>query len=286
LVPLVPLILLVSSFGLPGSFAGGAGSGADGATRTHWPGCVMEMGSRSKRSAWSSMSTAWWGIELQCRSHRFRDALHLIARYELRVCGLSAAAVRVVAVVMRPDQSELLRWRQHGERVLYESPWVTVTKVDVTPPDGNRFEHHAVRLQRVAMAVVVDDADRVLMVWRHRFITDSWGWELPGGIVDDGEDGVVTAERETVEETGWRPEGLSLLAQFQPMPGLVDTPHEVYGTRHALKVGEPSDPVEVGVVDWVPLAELLGMIRAGDVAGAGSIVGLLHVLADPKGLPE
>jgi len=226
------------------------------------------------------------GHELPCRSHRFRDAVHLIARCELQVCGLSAAAVRVVAVVMRPDQSELLRWQQHGERVLYDSPWVTVTKVDVTPPDGNRFEHHAVRLQRVAMAVVVDDAERVLMVWRHRFITNSWGWELPGGIVDDGEDGVVTAERETVEETGWRPEGLSFLAQFQPMPGLVDTPHEVYGTRHAVKVGEPNDPVEVGVVEWVPLAETLGMIRAGDVGGAGSIVGLLHVLADSKGLPE
>jgi len=42
------LILLVSSFGLPGSFAGGAGSGADGATHTHWPGCVMEMGSSIK----------------------------------------------------------------------------------------------------------------------------------------------------------------------------------------------------------------------------------------------
>ena len=78
---------------------------------------------------------------------------------------MSAAAVRVVAVVIRPDQSESLRWQQHGERVLYKSPWVTVTKVDVTPPDGNRFEHHAVRLQRVAMAVVVDDAERVLMVW-------------------------------------------------------------------------------------------------------------------------
>ena len=33
---------------MPGSFAGGAGSGADGATRTHWPGCVMEMGSSIK----------------------------------------------------------------------------------------------------------------------------------------------------------------------------------------------------------------------------------------------
>ena len=36
-------------------------------------------------------------------------------------------------------------------------------------------------------------------------------------------------------------EGLRRLVKgFQPMPGLVDTPHEVYLSRHAVKVGEPS----------------------------------------------
>ena len=116
-------------------------------------------------------------------------------------------------------------WRQHGERTLFDSPWVRVTKVDVTPPDGNRFEHHVVRLQRVAVAVALDDQDRVLLVRRHRFITKAWGWELPGGIVDSGETGAETARRETVEETGWRPDDLVKNAEFQPMPGLVDTPH-------------------------------------------------------------
>jgi hypothetical protein len=36
-------------------------------------------------------------------------------------------------------------------------------------------EHHVVRLQRVAIAAVIDnDTDRVLMLWRHRFVTDEW----------------------------------------------------------------------------------------------------------------
>ena len=59
-------------------------------------------------------------------------------------------------MVDRPEEPASLRWEQHGERTVYQSPWVQVTKVDVTPPDGNRFEHHAVRLKRVAMAVVLD----------------------------------------------------------------------------------------------------------------------------------
>ncbi|WP_258131620.1 MULTISPECIES: NUDIX hydrolase [unclassified Microbacterium] len=168
---------------------------------------------------------------------------------------------------------------QHGERSLYENPWVHLTKVDITPPDGRRFEHHVVRLQRVSLALVLDDQDRVLMLWRYRFVPKAWGWELPGGIVDGDEDPRVTAERETLEETGWRPGRLSRLAEFQPMPGMVDTPHEIYTGRGAEHVGDPSDAEEAAVVRWVPLAVIPQLIAKGLVMGAGSLVGLLQVLA-------
>lgn len=201
-----------------------------------------------------------------------------VKRHSASTSGPQAISVgpeASVGVVEGPGERESLRWEQHGERTVYESPWVQVTRVDVTPPDGNRFEHHAVRLKKVATAVVLDSEDRVLLVWRHRFITNSWGWETPGGIVDEGETGEQAAIRETVEETGWRPEGLRLLAAFQPMPGLVDTPHEVYLSRRAVKVGEPSDAVEAGVVRWVPVADVPALIERGEIAGSGSLVGLL-----------
>lgn len=172
---------------------------------------------------------------------------------------------------------------EHGERLLYESPWVQLTKVDITPPDGRRFEHHVVHLQRVALALVIDEQDRVLMLWRYRFVCKAWGWELPGGIVDGEEEPRVTAERETLEETGWRPRRLSRLAEFQPMPGMVDTPHEIYAGRGAEHVGEPSDAEEAGLVRWVPLAVIPELIARGLVMGAGSLVGLLKVLARDAG---
>ncbi|WP_026212636.1 NUDIX hydrolase [Longispora albida] len=175
---------------------------------------------------------------------------------------------------------EQSRWRVHGERMVYDNRWVRLVQVDVEPPDGSRFWHHVVRLQVVAAAAILDDQDRVLMLWRHRFVTDSFGWELPGGILDKGETGAQTAAREVEEETGWRPAGpLEHLVSFQPMPGMVDTPHEVYVGHGASFIAPPTDLEEAGRVDWVPLADVPDLIKRGEIAGSGSLVGLLHLLA-------
>jgi 8-oxo-dGTP pyrophosphatase MutT (NUDIX family) len=178
-----------------------------------------------------------------------------------------------------PERSEQLRTKVFGERAVYDNFWVRVTLVDIQTPDGERFEHHVVRLKTVAVAAVLDDKDRVLMLWRYRFATDEWGWELPGGIANAGEDAAVTAVREVLEETGWRPGPLEHLFTFQPMPGMVDTPHALFVARAAEKVAEPTDIEEAGIVDWVPLSQVRELIARGEVLGSGSLVALLYLLS-------
>jgi len=171
------------------------------------------------------------------------------------------------------------RTKVYGERVIYDNPWVRLALADIEPPDGHRFEHHVVRLFPVAIALVINDQDEVLMLWRHRFVADAWGWELPGGIINADEDGTACAAREAEEETGWRPISLKHLVTYQPMIGMVDSPHEIYVGRGATLIGEPTDREEAGRIDWIPLGEVLGMISRNEIIGSGSLVGLLHVLA-------
>src|ERR1700753_2127454 len=92
-------------------------------------------------------------------------------------------------------------WRTFGERSVYDSAWVRVEQIDVELPSGERYWHEVVRLHRAAMMVLLDDQDRVLLLWRHRVAQDRWGWELPGGLVDDGEEPADAAVRELEEET-------------------------------------------------------------------------------------
>jgi hypothetical protein len=59
-----------------------------------------------------------------------------------------------------------------------DHPWWAVdrrhTAITLELPDGVQFEQYVLRIPKAAMMVVLDDEDRVLMMWRHRFIIDRW----------------------------------------------------------------------------------------------------------------
>ena len=180
--------------------------------------------------------------------------------------------------------SDHTRWLAHGERTIYSSRWVDVRLVDVETPDGQRFEHHVLRMQRVAGAAVLDESGtHLLMIKRHRFIDDSWGWEVPVGIVEPGEAAIETAAREVLEETGWRPASLEKVIEFQPAIGIADTPHELFLGMSAERVGEPTDMTEAAEVAWAPVGDLLDMVNTGRIRDGATLVAVLHLLASGRG---
>jgi 8-oxo-dGTP pyrophosphatase MutT (NUDIX family) len=159
-----------------------------------------------------------------------------------------------------------------------ETPHIRLSIASLELADGRQFDQYVMRLPRCAMTVVLDEAaERVLLIWRHRFIIDRWLWELPGGYIDPGEDGIAAAAREVEEETGYRPRSIEHVLTFQPMTGSADSAHELYLARGAERVGAPlADEAEE--VRWIPLADLPGLIATGEIVGAATIIGAQHAL--------
>jgi 8-oxo-dGDP phosphatase len=169
-----------------------------------------------------------------------------------------------------------MQWIVHGERTIYDSPWIRLALTDIEIPGGDRFEHHVVRMPAEAAGTVVHDPERgVLLLWRHRFTTDTWGWEVPAGRIDDGETPEQAAVRETVEETGWRPGPVQLLATYFPHNGTSDATFHLFEASGATHLGPPSDPSESDRVEWVPRSAVLDEIRAGRVGDGLSLTALL-----------
>ena len=176
--------------------------------------------------------------------------------------------------------SSPVKWTVHGERLLYESPWMSLALTDVEIPGGERFEHHVVRAGADASGTVVADPDRgVLLLWRHRFITDTWGWEVPAGRVDAGETPADAAARETLEETGWRAGPLTSLCTYHPNNGQTDLTFHLFRAAGATHVGDPTDWAEAERVEWLGHDALVAALRAGAVRDGLSLTALLWHLA-------
>lgn len=173
-----------------------------------------------------------------------------------------------------------MEWTVHGERVIYDSDWVGLSLVDVEVPGHARFDHHVVRFPRPASGTVVVDPDRgVLLLWRHRFITDTWGWEIPAGGVDEGESAEEAAVRETMEEAGWRPGRVTELFRYHPINGTCDQTFVAFLGEDASYVGPPTDVSESERVEWVPAARVRAEIAAGRVTDGLSLTALLWCIA-------
>ncbi|MGH3646224.1 MAG: NUDIX hydrolase [Micromonosporaceae bacterium] len=164
-----------------------------------------------------------------------------------------------------------------SERTVHSNPWLKLNLADVELPDGRHLDHYVLRQRPVAATVVVNERDEVLLLWRHRFITDTWGWEVPAGVVDEGETTIQTAAREAEEETGWRVRDLRPLLELEPAGGLGDCVHHVFVGEPEEYTGPPADAHESESVKWIPLTDVPALLEQGEIPASTTATALLYL---------
>jgi 8-oxo-dGTP pyrophosphatase MutT (NUDIX family) len=174
-------------------------------------------------------------------------------------------------------------WRRRTRRIAYENPWVTVWHDEVDRPDGSPGIYGAVHFANLAVGVVVlDDADRVLLVGQHRYMLDRYSWEIPEGGVPSTETPEDGGRRELLEETGvtaddWRP-----IVRFDLSNSITDETGWIFAARAIGHGTATPDPSEDLAVRWVPFEEALAMIDRAEITDAMSILGLQRVALERR----
>jgi UDP-glucose 4-epimerase len=192
----------------------------------------------------------------------------------------SRAAVRAtVRAMLAARGSEVERWQVLARKPLYDSEWAGLSLVTVKPPGQEPYDHHVVALP-AAVGVVVSCAEKgVLLLRRHRFITDSVGYEVPAGGLEKTESIEAAAAREVLEETGWRLAEAERLVSCNVSDGVSDQRFHFVLGRPEEYVGPPVDGHEADSLDWVEPGRVRDLIGAGEVPGALSLVALLYAMS-------
>jgi 8-oxo-dGTP pyrophosphatase MutT (NUDIX family) len=133
---------------------------------------------------------------------------------------------------------------------------------------------------RPAVCVVPIGADgRILLIEHYRFITDTTGWEVPAGRIDEGEQLEVAAARELYEETGYASERLEYLGAYHPCNGSTNLTFHVYFGYGLRQIGELTDTNEVLRTSWFDLDDIWDMIARGQLRDGLTLTALLWYFA-------
>lgn len=173
-------------------------------------------------------------------------------------------------------------FRKLGEQELLATPLIRVASGTFEGPDGASFERVLVHHPGAVCVVPLVDDRTVLLVRQYRAAVDAEVLEIPAGKRDvDGEAPEATAGRELVEEVGRRAGRLELLARFYNSVGFSDELSHLYLATDLAEVPTDLQGIEeqhMAVVE-VALADVPGMIAAGELVDAKTIIGLSLVLA-------
>jgi ADP-ribose pyrophosphatase len=123
-----------------------------------------------------------------------------------------------------------------------------------------------------AVAILPLNGDRCKLLRQYRYAIDQYIFEAPAGTMEPGEEPLVTARRELIEETGFTAQTIIPKGFIYTTPGYTDERIFLFEARDL----EPSqtyskdDDEVIDVVDF-PIKDLLGMIRNGTIVDAKTI---------------
>ena len=170
------------------------------------------------------------------------------------------------------------RWTPLETEFLQDCAVFTVSRAAARSPLGETHQFFRIDSADWVNVVPLTRDGEVVMIRQYRHGLRDLTLEIPGGLVDPGEEPVAAAGRELFEETGYRAGELVPIGATSPNPALFGNRLHTFLATGLERVGEPTNPGnEETVVELVPERELRRIVRKGGVDHA-LVIAALHFL--------
>ena len=168
-----------------------------------------------------------------------------------------------------------LEEKEIESRQVYQGRLLDVRCDRVMTPDGHEVTREFVRHQGAAVIIPWLENGQLLMERQFRYPVKRAMIEFPAGKIDHGEEPLLTAKRELLEETGYEATDWRHLGTMHPCIGYSDERIEIFSAKGLLAGDQCLDHGEHLDLIEATLADALGAVQRGEITDAKTIVALL-----------
>lgn len=175
-------------------------------------------------------------------------------------------------------------WRHVETTELHDCRVFTVGRsVAISPTTGTDHAFYRIDSPDWVNVVPLTPAGELVLVRQYRHGSRSVTLEIPGGMVDPGEDPAAAAARELVEETGYQGAAPEPLCAVNPNPALFGNTCHTFVVRDTVPVAAIANgPTEETVVELVARDRIRELLDAGVIEHALVAVALYRFLIEDR----
>lgn len=163
----------------------------------------------------------------------------------------------------------------------YEGPLFKIFSDHIIEPNGIESTRDVIRHNGSVVILAVDDSKSkrdplIVMERQYRHAAGQYLYELPAGKIDGQESRLAAAQRELIEETGYRAKKWTPLVRYFASPGFLGEWMQIF-LAEGLTLGADK-PEEDERIDLflVSLSEVLRLIDAGAILDGKTLVAVQY----------
>lgn len=166
-----------------------------------------------------------------------------------------------------------------SSKLSYEGPLFRVY-TDKIVEDGREMIRDVVRHNGSIVVLAIDDTKSkrdplIVMERQYRHAAKQYLLEVPAGKMEEGEDALVGAKRELLEETGFVAARWRKMTRYFASPGFLGEWMQVF-IAEGLTAGEAQPEYDEQLeIEMMPLSKLLKMIDAGKIEDGKTLISVM-----------
>ncbi len=163
-------------------------------------------------------------------------------------------------------------WKTLKSELVYETPWIKVRRDEVLNHVGTPMTYSVVDLKHPSVFIVaVNDKKEIFIQREYKYTIDRDIWAIPAGHTD-GNEPLLAAKRELLEEAGLVSDDWTCLGRFFQGIGVANLPYYIFLARDVRQKTAASDKLEqISGQHFVPLKEIERMVAKGGFCDAPAL---------------